>query len=195
MVRLSIPFSQAKKDSKNKIFCQQIFRFVNRSRNKALNRQLTNRAWILINFCELKRLFKERHEKQWLYRHLIVVSLNNSKQFLITLIKESSIRSHECQLMEQFLCSHDSFSVIVIFALFHFCILRFFYCDAFKIDVVTVVQLTSMRPFKVLFHIPFARWHLMNVYWTLISDRWSSKKDLGWTSNGRIKRDTTRLSK
>ena len=195
MVRLSIPFSQAKKDSKNKIFCQQIFRFVNRSKNKTLNRQLTNRAWILINFRELKWLFKEHHKKQWLYRHLMVVSLDNSKQFLITHIKESSIRSHECQLIEQFLCSHDSFTVIVIFALFHLCILRFLYCDVFKIDAVIVVQLTSMRPFKVLFHIPFARWHLMDVYWMLISDRWSSKKDLVWTSNGCIKRDTTRLSK
>ena len=37
MVRLSIPFSKAEKDSEKKKFCQQNVRFVNRSKNKVLN--------------------------------------------------------------------------------------------------------------------------------------------------------------
>ena len=38
MVRLSIPFSKAEKDSEKKKICQKNVRFVNQSKNKALNR-------------------------------------------------------------------------------------------------------------------------------------------------------------
>ena len=203
---------------------------MNRNKNKTFNRQLTNRAWILINFRELKWLFKKRHKKQWVYRHLMVVSLKNSKQFLITHIKECSIPSHQYRLIVAPWCSgyhyctasfnkawtqilrrfkscsrcvgdsrwwgsltvvlagnktkrlssvnhtpktidlhhQNSFPVIMIVSVL-LSFLDFFisaYCAFyvvmwFKIDLVIVVRLTSMRPFKVLLHIPFARWQWM----------------------------------
>ena len=72
--------------------------------------------------------FCKASEKAVTLPTLDVTSLRLSKQFLITHIKESSIRPLEYQLTEQFLCSDNSFNVIVFSALFHFRTLRILYC-------------------------------------------------------------------
>ena len=74
--------------------------------------------------------FYNASEKAVTLPTLDIESLRLSKQFLITHIKESSIHSLECQLIEQFLCSDNSFSVIVFFALFRLHIALFIlWCD------------------------------------------------------------------
>ena len=121
-------------------------------------------------------------------------ALRLSKRFLITHIKESSIRSHQCQLVEQFLCSDDSFTVIVTLALSS--LLHIDIVIWLKIDLVIVVQsydqyetLQSTVPHPICWLTSNGSLLSINIGPMVV------QIGIIMTSNGRIKRDTASLSK